>query len=65
MWPKTGNELFRNQVKRRNEGETTAAEFVKGGMTIMLRHFLTHPFPKPFNGVEIGAVGGKGQNREA
>ena len=65
MWPKTSNDLFRNQIQRRNEGKTTAAQFVKGCMTIMLRYRLAHPFPKPFNRIEVRAVGRERQNREA
>ena len=59
MWPKTSNNLFRNQGKRRNESKTTAAQFVKGCMTIMLRHFLTHPFPESFDRIQVRAVARK------
>ena len=65
VWPKAGDNLFRNQSKRGNEGETTAPKFVKGCMTIMLRYLLAHPLPKPFNRLEIRAIGREGQNREA
>jgi len=65
VWPKARDNLFRNQVKSRNEGETTAPKFVKGCMTIMLRYLLAHPLPKPFNRVKVRAIGREGQNREA
>lgn len=41
------------------------AQLFKGLMAVMLGNFFPQPFPEPFNGIEIRAVGWQRENLKA
>lgn len=65
MRPKPGNRELRLLVDGLHEVKTSAAQIIQRGMADMLSDGLSHPLPKPFNGIEVRTVSWQRKNVEA